>query len=398
MKFRDRNKILFIGHRADRTGAPILLLHLMRWLRENTEWRFELLLVKGGALEAEFRKLGLVTILHRPVSPQRCILRKIVNRLLRIPFESLRRTLIIHRYRLKKDIGVVFFNSTSSVSLLDVAADPERSVICFVHELEDAFERDGLDPVRRLFRRSDSLIAVSGAVRNDIARMQADFESKVKTVHGGIPVSEAVPPHRDAVSREIRRQLAIPDEAVVVGSCGSLGPIKGTDLFIRLAQRVQDLNVERPIHFVWVGGSEDGLDRIPFEQDAARMGLAKIIHFPGPTTDPTRFYAAMDLFALTSRSDSGAPSLACLEAAANGLPILCFSGGGGAPEFVEGGCGIVTPHLDVDRMADAIVRLVGSEVERRTLGDTARAKASEHHDVSVVMPKIAEILARQLDR
>jgi hypothetical protein len=57
MTLEDRNKILFVGHRADRTGAPILLLHLLRWLRENTELCFELLLLKGGDLEPEFRKL-----------------------------------------------------------------------------------------------------------------------------------------------------------------------------------------------------------------------------------------------------------------------------------------------------------------------------------------------------
>ena len=395
MKPRDRNKILFIGHRADRTGAPILLLHLMRWLRENTELRFELLLVKGGALEAEFRKLGPVTVVHRPFFPQRGILRKIANRFVRIPFESLRRTLVIHRFRHKKDVGVVFFNSTSSAPLFEVAANPERSVICFVHELEDAFERDGLDSVRRLFGRADTLIAVSDAVRNDIAKMDADFESKAITIRGGIPVSDFAAPDRGAVSHEVRRQLAIPDKAIVVGSCGSLGPIKGTDLFLQLAQRVRQLNGGRPIHFVWIGGSEDGLDRIPFERDSAQMGLTEILHFTGPTTDPRRFYAAMDLFTLTSRSDS-AP-LVCLEAAANALPILCFAGGGGAPEFVEGGCGIISPHLDVDRMADAIVQLADSEAERRALGDAARAKVREQHDVSVVMPKIAEILARQLD-
>jgi glycosyltransferase involved in cell wall biosynthesis len=66
--------------------------------------------------------------------------------------------------------------------------------------------------------------------------------------------------------------------------------------------------------------------------------------------------------------------------------------------LVKGGCGIVSPHLDVDRMSDAIAQLADSEIERRTLGDAARARASKYHDVSVVMPKIAEILARQLDR
>jgi hypothetical protein len=58
-------RILFIGHDATRSGAPFVLLHLLRWLRKNApDLEFELLLLSGGELEREFRQLCTVHALR----------------------------------------------------------------------------------------------------------------------------------------------------------------------------------------------------------------------------------------------------------------------------------------------------------------------------------------------
>src|ERR1700704_1052659 len=42
------SRVLFIGHEATRTGAPLMLLHLLRWLRDNTDIDFDLLIRSDG--------------------------------------------------------------------------------------------------------------------------------------------------------------------------------------------------------------------------------------------------------------------------------------------------------------------------------------------------------------
>ena len=37
-------RVLFISHDAYRTGAPMVLLHFIRWFKENTDVPFEILL------------------------------------------------------------------------------------------------------------------------------------------------------------------------------------------------------------------------------------------------------------------------------------------------------------------------------------------------------------------
>ena len=53
--------ILFVSHDASRTGAPMALLTFLRWFRANTDYRFEVLLGSGGALEPAFEALAPTT-------------------------------------------------------------------------------------------------------------------------------------------------------------------------------------------------------------------------------------------------------------------------------------------------------------------------------------------------
>ena len=72
-------RVLFVGHEASRTGAPILLLHLLRWLKQNSGMQFEILLREGGALEGDFAALAPTTVLK--VSPVEEVLCKVCKRL-----------------------------------------------------------------------------------------------------------------------------------------------------------------------------------------------------------------------------------------------------------------------------------------------------------------------------
>jgi hypothetical protein len=49
-------KILFLGHDGNITGAPLLLLEIISWLKSNSEYQMELLLKSGGPLESDYAK------------------------------------------------------------------------------------------------------------------------------------------------------------------------------------------------------------------------------------------------------------------------------------------------------------------------------------------------------
>ena len=53
-----RPEILFLSHDASRTGAPMVLLTFLRWLRANSDYQFGVLLGRGGALEPDFASIA----------------------------------------------------------------------------------------------------------------------------------------------------------------------------------------------------------------------------------------------------------------------------------------------------------------------------------------------------
>jgi hypothetical protein len=58
-----KTSILFVSHDASLTGAPILLLNLMKVLAASGLYKFQVVLGRGGYLEEEFRKMAPATIL-----------------------------------------------------------------------------------------------------------------------------------------------------------------------------------------------------------------------------------------------------------------------------------------------------------------------------------------------
>jgi glycosyltransferase involved in cell wall biosynthesis len=140
-----------------------------------------------------------------------------------------------------------------------------------------------------------------------------------------------------------------------------------------------------------VGGEPVSWERKVLDHDVARMGLSERVHLVGPQVEPAPYFSLFDVFVLTSREDPF--PLVCLEAAALGIPIICFADAGGMPEFVGEDAGFVVPYLDVARASDRVRLLVTAEELRVRLGRCA-AERVKKHDVLVIGPKIASVLDR----
>jgi glycosyltransferase involved in cell wall biosynthesis len=195
-----------------------------------------------------------------------------------------------------------------------------------------------------------------------------------------------------ALTAAHRRAAGIPDDALVVGAAGLTHWRKAPDLFVQLARLVrQRWSGERPVHFLWVGGEAGGDELAPILYDVEHAGLDDVVHFVGHQADPLPWFAAFDLLVLPARED--AFPLVCLEAAALGMPIVCFDNGG-MPEFVgDGECGRVVPYPDLDQLADQVLELLADDDLRAELGDRAAERSVAAHDVEVGARGIWEELA-----
>ncbi len=377
--------VLFLGHDATRTGAPLLLLGIIKWLKAHSAITPAVLLKRGGELALEYGA----------IAPTRCLAEEheklnggLPRRVLRkLKLSSFRHVDLARLYPVA-EFPVVYANTIDCTDIALQLAGSGRRIIHHIHELAYTTEYfNAVSQLQAAVPRTFAYIAASRAVREYLEKCIGVPSAKIHVIHE-FPI--AAGQAEDIVENKaaIRKRLQIPEGAFVVGMCGWPQWRKGTDLFVQLALHVKRLQGTDQCHFVWLGG--DAASQREAAHDVTQLGLQDSCHFIPAVADPEAYFSTFNLFALTSREDPF--SVAMLEAAAAGVPIICFANAGGAPELVEKDAGIIVPYLDVPAMAKACAELLADEKRRLRMGKIACAKVQERYTLSRQGPKIFAVI------
>jgi len=393
-------RFLAVSHEATLTGAPMNLLHFLRWMRTHASVEVHTLLLHGGPLAGRFEEVGEVTVLDR--SPVTSALSVAHEGLARLGSRRLWRPVAEARLRPQlrhlRDFDVVYLNSATSVRVAPYLP-PSRLLVSHVHELQVALRNWQPAHERDLFLQLPAAwVAASGAVR-ELLVDELGLDADRVLLHHEFIDARAVADRRVGLRRieALRRRHRIPFDAPIVMGSGTIDWRKGPDLFVQLAAEVRRRTRE-PVAFVWVGGTLEGPDWERLRSDVERAG-ADHVYFVGTSWDPFPWFAAADLFALTSREDPY--PLVALEHAAMGHPIVAYRSGGIAellgPAGPDAAAGLVD-HLDVVGLADQVVRFLDDDLARRAAGSQLRERVLGHHDVSVAAPALFRDLSELVER
>ena len=380
---------MFVAHEASRTGAPLILLHFLHWFKANVGWPFAILLAKDGPLEDSFATLAPTAVLDRGPWRYWSLGRRILRKLgLERLGERLYRKDLARRLSPRPDL--IYCNSIAAGPALDFLDEFDAPVLTHVHELKWFF-RVGLTPeqLQRLMRRTVRYIGCSNAVGEFLARDTGVPVTSIDVVHEFL-IRDRL--DCDAGASKVECS-SIPAGTKVVGAVGSLSWRKGTDLMIQVAREVYERDPGRSVRFVWVGDGE-AEEVAQAEHDVRLAGLEGRVVFVGAVVEPFSYYKSFDVLMLPSREDPF--PLVCLEAAFTGVPTVCFSDAGGAPEFVGSDCGFVVPYLDLRAMADRVIELLDDDDMRKRMGAAAREKVTARHTIESSAPRIVEVLEKAL--
>ncbi len=178
---------------------------------------------------------------------------------------------------------------------------------------------------RQAGRLVDCDVSVSSEVANSTRAHRLVDARKVEVIENGIDLSQYQP--RVDVRAEVRAELGLPNDSMVVGSVCRLVGCKNVALLLRAVLP----HLSPTIQLIIIG---DGPERAKLEILAGRQAQGKFARFLGQRTDVARLLNGFDLFALSSTTE-GHP-IAVIEAMATGLPVLATKVGG-IPEMIEDG-------------------------------------------------------------
>ncbi len=177
---------------------------------------------------------------------------------------------------------------------------------------------------------------------------------------------------------DARRKLGLPDKAIVAGVVGRLDPKKGQHILIEACGR---LHREGHQAHLLIVGDESRHETTGYAEQlkvtVKELQLESYVHFFPHFDDVETAYAAMDVFALTSQSETY--GMVTIEAMASGLAVIGTNEGGTPGIIADGVNGLLVPPMDAKSLASALLRVISDDDLRKRLAESARLEAVEKY-------------------
>ena len=182
-----------------------------------------------------------------------------------------------------------------------------------------------------------------------------------------------------------RRELALPDRTIALGTVGNLNPQKGHEWLLRAAARVRQGGADVRVRILGARGDAHPGLADDLRREAATLGLESPDRFDvvDPGARVRELLPALDVFLMTAVPRSEGMPTAVIEAMACGLPVVATDVGGVRELVDDGETGFVVPPLDAGAIAAAAGRLAGDGDLRGRMGAAGATRARERLDIAL---------------
>jgi len=226
--------------------------------------------------------------------------------------------------------------------------------------------------IRTSYQYCDEILAISDYHREHSVRQGAP-EDRIDVIYSGIETWKFPPP--SDMERKFREA-----DRLHVGTVARVEPIKGIDVFVRMAAEVVEEVGHDRVRFHVVGPIDDQDHYEECKEILRQHELERVVKFhgPQPPDEILKFYHKFHVFVLSSRSE-GLP-MALLEAMSAGCPVVA-SEVGAVPYIVTEEIGRTFPVEDHEAGARALLELLR---DREMLLEMAHAatRTAEKFDIT----------------
>lgn len=280
---------------------------------------------------------------------------------------------------------------TNNWGSMDAVAGALGARICPVIHSEDGFGPDEAVTLktrrvilRRLLLRGVHTTVVPSTTLLRIAESRYHlYPPKVTHIPNAIDVNRLYPRR----SRELRERLGAADDTLLIGVVGALRPEKAVHVLLEAFALVRPCNAK----LIIVG---DGQSRLQLETLAVERNIQQYTVFTGAVSNPEEYFAAFDLFAMSSATEQ--MPMALLEAMAFGLPAICTDAGDSSAMLGTIAGPVIVPIGDVRAYAVALQALVGNAALRASLGQANRNQCVHHYSFDGMVRAYATLYEQAL--
>ncbi len=222
----------------------------------------------------------------------------------------------------------------------------------------DARGAEGLTP--RIIRSADRIVAVSQAVFEEACRLQPEVRDRVRLVHNSLPMTAVAP--------------AVPPSNTLL-CLGRLTRQKGFDVALEAFSQVLAMCPGARLRIVG-----DGEERVPLENQAARLGISEAVEFTG-WVQPEKVAEVITGSAIVLMPSRYEPfGLVALQAAQMARPVIASRVGGLQEVIADNQTGLLIDKENAGALAEATVYLLERPELCSRLGQAARSRVVELFD------------------
>lgn len=212
-----------------------------------------------------------------------------------------------------------------------------------------------------ILKTADAVLLLHTKIKK-IAKLLGVDGKRIKVIPVGVDF-EIFNPLVDG--SEVRKEFKIKKNETLILSVTRLVPTKGIGFLMKVANEIK----KKGYKFKWIIVG-DGYCKNIYKKIAKKMGLDGYVIFTGFKRNTQKFYAACDIFALTSMAE-GLPSV-LLEAAACQKPIVSTNVGGVSDIILHNKTGFLVYNLDdSESFVKYVENLINDETLRKRMGKVA---------------------------
>ncbi len=288
---------------------------------------------------------------------------------------------------------MIYSNTVTNGTFINSLPYGNIPILTHVHEMDYVIECFGKENIKEVKRQSVHFIACSKAAAAGLTQIQGISAKKISIVPEAISPSDIIRQSQSLASFQIRKSLGLGRADFLVVGCGTMDLRKGIDLFIQLAEYcIRKMHGKMRLKFLWIGSiPEDPVADI-LKRDARKLKSRRNLYFLGERLNLYPYFAASNLFCLTSREDPF--PLVMLEAGALGKATLAFERSGGAEEYCRRGGGFLIPYLDVAGMGDWILEHFMDKKFMSEAGRKAQKLVQDNYNMKITGPQYVRLIER----